>query len=114
MLRATAAFHAGEGLQSLDSSDILARDEAEILVAGEFRDIAEERAFQKDRSGTQDQMQVLRMGDQRQEDQQRQGVGPPNRVPGRAGFRKRKTREIGDHQEEYQPGDDTRFRRNFA
>ena len=51
MLGAAPTFHAREGLQSFDASDIFPGDEAEILIARELGYVAEERAFQKDGGG---------------------------------------------------------------
>ena len=62
---------------------VFAGDQAEIFVAREFRDIAEALALQENRQRAQHQMQMFGVRDQRQKNQQRQRVGPPERVPRR-------------------------------
>ena len=77
MLGAAAAFDAGVGLQGGDAREVLAGIEAEILVACERRNFAEAVALEEDRKRAQDQMQMLGVRDQRQENQQGEGVRPP-------------------------------------
>ncbi len=54
MFRASAAFHAGSSTAELDAGNVFAGDEAEILVTGKLRNIAEERAFQKNSCRAED------------------------------------------------------------
>src|SRR5580704_15659779 len=61
LLRAAAAFHAGERLESLDARDIFARDQSEIFVARQLRDIGKSLALQEDRRWAQNQMEMFRV-----------------------------------------------------
>jgi len=51
MLGAAPAFHAGEGLERLDSGNIFPRYQTEILVTGELRYVAESGRFRKIAAG---------------------------------------------------------------
>ena len=62
MLRAAAAFDAGEGLQRVDTRDVFAGNQSEILVSGELRDIAEALAPEEDGERTQNQVKMLVCG----------------------------------------------------
>ncbi len=109
VLGAAAALHAGVGLQADQSSEVGAGDEAEVLIADEWRNLAEAAARKKDGERAQQQVQVLGVGNDGQKDEQRQGVNPPqnqNRSPG-AGDKKRG--QVGDHQHEDQQGDEAGF-----
>src|SRR5207247_1827283 len=77
MLGAAAALDAGVGLQRDELGDVLARIEPEILIVGQRWNSAESIPFEENRQWTQDQVQVLGMGNQRQENQQRQCMDPP-------------------------------------
>ena len=66
-------------------------------------------AREKHRERAQDQVQMLGVRDQRQEDQQRQRVRPPQRL----GIAVPEGRQIRDHQHEDQQRDDAGFGRNF-
>ncbi len=80
MFGAAAAFDAGIGLQRDDAREVLAGVEAEIFVARERRDVRELAAREKYGERAEHQVQMLGVRDQRQEDQQRQRVRPPQRV----------------------------------
>ena len=64
--------------------------------------------------GTQNQVKMFGMRNQRQEDKQQERVRPPHRMGRRAGFAQRKASQIGEHQQEDQRRDHTGFRRYFA
>src|SRR5579863_9798990 len=66
MLAASAALHAGVGLQADDLSKILAGDQAEVFVARKRRNGAEAAAREKDRRRAQHQVQVLGVRNERQ------------------------------------------------
>ena len=85
VLGAAAAFDAGIRLAGDDPREIFAGVEAEILVAGQRRDSRESAARKKDGDRAEHQMQMLGVRDQRQEDQQRQRVRPPEQLRGCAG-----------------------------
>ena len=77
VLLAAPAFDAGVRLQGRELRHVLAGVEAEVLVAFERRNAAEAAARQEHRRRTQHQVQVLGVRNQRQKDQQRQRVRPP-------------------------------------
>src|ERR1035441_6828574 len=56
---AAPALHATEGLQGVDAREILARVEAEIFVASEWRNAAEALPLEKHRRGTKHQVQMF-------------------------------------------------------
>ncbi len=65
VLGTASALHAGERLEGIELSDILAGHETEIFVSGQFRKIGKSLAFQEHGGGAEDQMQVLGMRNQR-------------------------------------------------
>ena len=84
VLGAAAAFDAGVGLQGDELGDVFAGDEAEIFVAGERRDVAEAAAREKDGDRAEHQVQMLGVRNQRQKDQERERVRPPEAACQRA------------------------------
>src|SRR5271165_242420 len=86
---------------------VLAGVETEILVARKRRDLAELLAFEEHGDGTQNQVQVLGVRDQRHENQQGQSVGPPQGTAGIAAGQK--SHQVGDHQEKDEKSDHTRL-----
>ena len=101
MFGAASAFHAGVGLEGDELRQIFAGVEAEVFIADKRRDVGESSAGEKNGGGTEHQVQMLGVRDQRHEDEQGQRVGPPDElcvVP--------EGREVGDHQVEDQEGDD--------
>ena len=82
VLRAAAALHAGERLQRVDPRHVLAGIQPEIFIAGERRNAAEALALQEHGGRAEHQVQMLGVRNQRQENQQRQRVHPPDRLPG--------------------------------
>ncbi len=59
-------------------------------------------------------MEMLRVGDEGEEDQKGEGVGPPDYVEDGRGGRELKVGEVGDHQDEDEQGDEGRFPRDFS
>ena len=108
VLGAAAALDAAVGLQRDDLGEVFAGDEAEVfdvLVGRERRDGGEAVALEEDGDGREDEVQVLGVRDERKEDEQREGVRPPESfergvVAGEEGG------EVGDHQQEDEQGDD--------
>ncbi len=82
VLGAAAALDAGVGLQADELGEVLAGDEAEVFIADERRDLAEAAAGEEDGGRAEHQVQVLGVGDQGQEDEQREGVRPPEDARG--------------------------------
>jgi hypothetical protein len=109
---AAAALDAGVGLQCDDLGDVLAGDEAEVfyvLVGGERRDSGESVALEEDSNRREHQVEMLGVGDERQEDEQRQGVGPPERFDRWARVGDKESREVGGHQGEDEKRDQARL-----
>ena len=108
---AAAALDAAVGLQGDDLGEVLAGGEAEVfdvLVGGERRDGGEAVALEEDGDGREHEVEVLGVRDQRQEDEQGEGVGPPESFEGGvvAGD---EGGEVGDHQGEDEQGDEAGF-----
>ena len=80
VLGAAAALDAAVGFERDELRDVLAGDEAEVFVADQWRDRGEAVAFEEDSERAEDEVQVLGVRDQRQEDQQREGVRPPEEL----------------------------------
>ena len=109
MLGAAAALDAGVGLEGDDLGDVFAGDEAEVfyvLVGGERRDGGEAVALEEDGERARDEVQVLGVGDERQEDQQGEGVGPPEGFEGGVVVGGEEGGEVGGHQGEDEEGDE--------
>ena len=68
MLGAAAALDAAVGLEADELGEVLAGDEAEVFIVGERGDLGEAVALEEDGEGREDQMQVLGVGDERQEE----------------------------------------------
>ncbi len=109
VLGAAAAFDAGVGLQADELGKILTGDETEVFIIGQRRDGAEAAAGQKYSRRAQHQVQVLGVRNQWQEDQQRQGVRPPENAGRDSSVGCEERCQVGCHQEEDQPGDYARF-----
>ena len=105
VLGTAPALYAGKRLQRVNLSDILAGDEAEILIPCQFGDVAEALSFEQDGGGAQYQVQVLGVRHQRQEHQQGQRVQPPDGMAGQGRFRLGEGCEVGEHQHQNQAGD---------
>ena len=113
MLRTPAAFHAGKSLQRVDSGDVLAGIQSEILVARQRRNPAEARAPQKHRHRADGQVQMLGMRNQRKKSQQCQSMQPPVGLARDGFLLKPQAHQKGRHQHENQQRDEARFRRHF-
>src|SRR6202162_5296934 len=107
MLRAASAFDARVGLQRDELGDIFSGVESEVVIANQGRDFAEGVALQEHGEGTQNQVQMLSMRDQRRENQQGQRMGPPQPAAFLAAWKK--SPEVGDHEQENKQGDEARF-----
>src|SRR5579864_3635875 len=77
MLGAPAALHAGIGLQRVELRNIFTGVEPEIVVADKRRNLAELVAFEEYRDGAEHQVQMLGVGNERQENEQGKGMCPP-------------------------------------
>ncbi len=113
VLGAAPAFHAGVSLEAGDARDVFAGDEAEVLVARERRDLTEAAPAQEHRDGAEDQVEVLGARDDRQKDQQRQGMEPPVGARGGRTLRQPELGQVGHHQHEDQKRDQARLIRDF-
>ena len=85
VLGAAAALDATVGLEGDDLGEVFAGGEAEvfdILVRRERRDSGEAVALEEDGEGREDEVQVLGVRDERQEDEQGEGVRPPEGFEG--------------------------------
>ena len=108
---AAAALDATVGLQRDDLGDVLAGGEPEvfhIFICRQRRDGGEAIALEEDGERREDKVQVLGVGNEREEDEQCEGVGPPEGfqrgfVAGEEGG------EVGDHQDKDERGDNTGF-----
>src|SRR5579871_4225156 len=65
VFRATAALNTRIGLESIKLGDVLAGVQAEVLIAGQRRNLAEFRALQENGQRTQNQVKMLSVRDQR-------------------------------------------------
>src|SRR5258708_39322482 len=72
MLAASAALDAGERLERHQLRQILAGVEAKVVVAREWRNMGKSAAREKYGHRAQHQVQVLGVGNQRKENEQRQ------------------------------------------
>ncbi len=111
MFGAAAALDAGVSLQGDDLGDVAARSEAEVfhlLVGGQRRNGGEAVALEQDCEWREDEVEVLGVGDQGKEEDQRQGVGPPEGFEG--GFVvDEEGGEVGGHQGEDEQGNEAGF-----
>ena len=83
VLGTAATFHAAIGLQRDDLGEVLASSQPEVfhvLVSRERRDGREAVALQEDGDRREDEVQVLGVGDQRQEDEQGERMRPPGEL----------------------------------
>ena len=103
---ATAAFDAGEGLEGEELGDVFGGDEAEVFIAVERRDGAEFAAREENGDGAQDQVEMLGVGDEREENQQGGGVEPPEEMVGEFGGLQDVIEQVGQHQGEDEQGDE--------
>ena len=113
VLCAAAALDAGVGLKAGELGEVFACDKAEIFVADERRDFAEASAREKDGGGAEHEVEVFGVRNDGKEDEDGEGVNPPEGHGGRAGALHRKGGEVGDHQDEDESGNDAGFVRNF-
>ena len=94
--------------------DVLAGIETEIFVARQAAGCwLKPPRVRNTVNGTQHQMQVLGVRNQRQEDQQRERVQPTSCAPARLVV-ERNAGQVRDHQDEDQQCDDAGFGRDFA
>src|SRR6478735_5192310 len=77
MFGAAAALDAGVRLQRDNLRQILAGVQAEIFIAGERWNFGEAAAREKYRKRAQNQMQMLGVRNQREKNEERSGVRPP-------------------------------------
>ena len=111
MLGAAAALDAGVGLQRDDLGEVFAGAKAkvfDILICRKRRDRGESVALEEDGEGREHQVQMLGVRDERQEDEQRQRVRPPEGFQ-RSPVAHEERGEVGDHQEKDKQGDDAGF-----
>ena len=77
MLGAAPALHAGVGLQADELGQVLAGDEAEIFIADQRWNLAEAAPREKNGDRAEHRCRCLVCGNERQKDEQRQRVNPP-------------------------------------
>ena len=80
VLGAAAALDAAVGLQADELGEVLAGDEAEVVVTHERGDLGETVAFEEDGDRREDEVEMLGVGDEGKEDEQGEGVGPPEEL----------------------------------
>ena len=101
MLGAAAALDAAVGLEAGELGEVLAGDEAEVFVSvclTERGDLREGVAFEEDGQRAEDEVEVLGVRDERKEDEQGEGVGPPEGFDRRTAVGDEEGGEVGDHQ----------------
>ena len=94
--------------------DVLAGHQAKVFIADQGRNGRKSAAGKEDCGGAKDEVEMLRMRDQGEEDQQGESMGPPDYVEKWCGRGELEVDEIGDHQDEDQEGDETRLPGDFA
>jgi hypothetical protein len=116
MLGAATALDATVGLEGDDLGDVFAGGKAEIfdvVVGGEWRDGGEAFALEEDGKWREDQVEMFGVGDEREKDQQSQGVRPPQGLEGGL-VTNEEGGQIRDHQEEDEARDDARLVGDFS
>jgi hypothetical protein len=106
---AAAALDAGVGLEADQLREVCAGDEAEVFIACEWRDLAEAAAGEEDGEGAEQQVKVLGVGNDGKEDEERQGVKPPEDSCGGAGGGGEEGGQVGGHEGEDEQGDEAGF-----
>ena len=114
MLGAAAALDAGVGLEGDELGEVFSGDEAEVFIADEGRDVGESAAGEEDGERGEDEVEVLGVGDQRQEDEQGEGVEPPEDVRGRAAVCYGVGGQVGGHEGEDEAGDESGLPAEFV
>ena len=106
VLGAAATLDAGVSLEADQPGQIGPGHQAEVFVPGQRGNLGKAAAREKDGSRAEDQVQVLGVGDEREEDEQVQSVKPPQDAGSRGRVRDEERRQIGGHQDEDQQGND--------
>ena len=96
-------------MEAGQAREVSAGHEAEVLIARERRNVAKSAAGEKDGERAEEQVEVLGVGDDGQKEEQSECVRPPEDAGGGAGVGDEKCRQIGDHQDEDQQGDQAGF-----